>query len=74
MLTVCLIGVLGPVLVQAFDRDRNGTLHVSDFADLLRNLQELGNSPVVAEGIEAAIDKMDKDHSGQVTNNTPLNK
>ena len=54
------------VLLQAFDRDKNGTLDVSDLADLLQSLQGFGSSSVTAEGVEAAMERMNKYNNGQV--------
>lgn len=57
---------MGCVLAQAFDRNGNGTLDVSDLTDLLKNLQGFGSSPVTTEGVEAAMRQMDENCSGQV--------
>ncbi|CAM9863783.1 unnamed protein product, partial [Ectocarpus sp. 13 AM-2016] len=63
---------------QAFDRDGNGVLDVSDLADLLGVLRRIarrspsartaaGSGAAAAEyGLEAAMVAMDEDHSGQV--------
>lgn len=68
------------VVFQAFDRDGNGALDVSDLADLLGVLKGIAGKPSTAGssmgtspgapatglGLEAAMDAMDEDHSGQV--------
>lgn len=66
---------------QAFDRDGNGALEVSDLADLLTVLKGISGKPSSAGsgtmgtptgaaatglGLEAAMDAMDEDSSGQV--------
>ncbi|CAM9681060.1 unnamed protein product, partial [Ectocarpus fasciculatus] len=63
---------------QAFDRDGNGALDVSDLADLLGVLRRTAGRPSSARttagsdaaaagsGLEAAMIAMDEDHSGQV--------
>lgn len=71
---------------QAFDRDGNGALDVSDLADLLGVLKGIAGWPPSAGsgmgtstgaaatglGLEAAMDAMYEDHSGQVTLPAPI--
>jgi len=64
---------------QAFDRDGNGYLDVSDLAGLLGMVKRVPGKPTSTEtgtgagalvtglGLEAAMNAMDKDHSGQVS-------
>ncbi|CAM9720303.1 unnamed protein product, partial [Ectocarpus sp. 12 AP-2014] len=64
--------------IQAFDRDGNGKLDVSDLADLLGVLRRIAGRPpsgraaagsgatAAGYGLEAAMIAMDEDHSGQV--------
>lgn len=51
---------------QAFDKDGNGTLDISDLAELLSVLKGVGKNVVTSGGVEAAMNEMDLDHSGQV--------
>ncbi|CAM9441381.1 unnamed protein product, partial [Ectocarpus sp. 4 AP-2014] len=69
---------VGRLAFQAFDRDGNGVLDVSDLADLLGVLRRIAGRPPSARtaagsgaaaagyGLEAAVIAMDEDHSGQV--------